>query len=177
MKSRHNTDKTRNPQGLRLRHGFRRRQKHFPFRQGACCPNAGARRKETDEGSPDEENSRISGLPVLLRPGTAALRGRRTEVAKTLQKWRRSLPFVRLCPRLPALSAFARLIFGSGEFRVGKRSRREAFGSGFKRFLAGIGSLPVASVRFLSLPLAWWWAGRAKGRWRDNFALAYEKIG
>src|SRR5580658_7685205 len=37
---------------------------------------------------------------------------RRTEVAKPVRKWGKNLQFVRLCPRLPALSAFARLFWG-----------------------------------------------------------------
>ena len=63
---------------------------------------------------------------------------RRTEVAKKVQNSCRNLHFVRPCPRLPALSAFARLFFAGREDRGRRAGDKRLPASVRKRFLDGI---------------------------------------
>ena len=83
----------------------------------------------------------------------------------------KSSAFARDCPPCPPLPAF----FGgeketvSGVSACRRTGDDEAFGSVQGLRQAGaIWSFPVASVRFLSLPLAWWRAGGKVARMEDG---------
>ncbi len=86
----------------------------------------------------------------LLRLGTAALRRKRTEVAKWAQEVGGKLEIVRHCPPLSALSAFARLFFGGEEAPSSQGpSTREAPNSK----LQGCGAPPSAAWQSAMLRL------------------------